>query len=875
MAAQAGEEEGRGEIVASVLLAAMSLPPGEREGFIEQACASADLRAEVHRRIEWEERMGGFLLEPLVDRERFDRPFQPGETVLNGRFQINGVAGEGGMGIVYDAFDTRVGTRVALKCPRFEFRKRLSAEVRKSLLVMHRNACRVYSLHTEETETGPVDFLSMEFLDGETLGAKLETAGPEWVRSAEGGSVIAQIFDGLEAVHRCGVVHRDLKPGNVMLTPDTSGLRAVITDFGIAEAGDVHSSNTRGAPAYVAPELWKGEPASVRSDIYALGAMLFVMAARRTPFHDGASWEERLGKLPDLEALPRSWRSPLARCLDPDPARRFATVAELRTAMAPSRRWLIVGGVSAAGAAAAEFTRRTWFASDIRLAVLPPPDGTDPLVQGLLHAVSYGLAQLRPPRRKLMVSSVAQCLLDRVRDGKRAVEIFASTHVVSVRTERDRIVIELAEAASGRRLRSWEDSASRAGFDARLFALQARVIDEVIAEFGLAAVASRPGLPESVYASYLRALHLARLDVRHSLEAIPLFEKVVEAAPESALAYAGLAEALLNAQYAKNDPSFQGRALNALVKAEQLDPESPQVHAMLGRLHAAGGFWERALAEHQRAAQLDPSTADPHVQMGYANAYLGRMEASEAAFRQAVRIEPRSYRARAAMGLYLYEVRRIDEAEKEWLEAARLAPEQISVLTNLAELYASTGRTAQAIQQARDSIAKRKTLAAFEILGDIDRRAGRYAEAISNYEAAIPLGPPSYKIWGPLATAYRAAGRSEDATKALRTGLGIANRAIAGNPRDGDRLAWAAYYHACLGEPEAARARAQEALNIAANPMMRIRQRLVLTFDALGDRASAIRLMGEAPGQLRQELANLEELSQDLRRDPAIQSWKR
>ncbi len=875
MAGQTGEEEGRGEVVATVLLAAMSLPPEDRESYVEQACTDPDLRAEIRQRVEWEERMGGFLLEPLADRERFDSPFQPGETVLDRRFRIDRIAGEGGMGVVYEAFDERLKTRVALKCPRFEYRKRLSAEVRKALLVMHRNACRVYNLHTEETQMGPVDFLSMEFLEGETLASKLERAEPTWVQSKEAMAVVEQILDGLAAVHQCGVIHRDLKPGNVMLTSDSSGLRAVITDFGIADAGDIYSSNVRGAPAYVAPELWKGKPASVRSDIYAFGVILFVMATGRAPFADGAGWEERLGKVPDLQGVPRTWRAPLQRCLDPDPARRFASVADLRKALHPSRRWLIAGAGAVAGVAAAESVRRTWFQSDVRLAVLPPPDGTDPLMQGLLHAVSYGLAQLRPPRRRLTVNSVAQCLLDRVRDGKRAVEVFASTHVLLTRRDGDRVVIELAEAGSGRRLRAWEDSASRAGFDARLFALHARVIGEVTSEFGLAAAPSRPGLPESVYADYLRALHLTRLDVRHSLEAIPLFEKVVEAAPDSALAHAGLAEALLNAQYAKNDPSYQGRALSALVKAEQLDPESPQVHAMLGRLHAAGGFWERALAEHQRAAQLDPSNADPHVQMGYANAYLGRMERAEAAFERAVQIEPRSYRARTAMGLYYFEVRRMDEAEREWLEAARLAPDQASVLTNLAELFASTGRTAQAAQQARDSMKIRKTLAAFQILGDIDSRAGRWAEAISNYEQALALGPPNYKVSGVLAAAYRAAGRSEDAVKALRTGLANANRAIAGNPRDGDRLAWAAYYHAHLGEVDPARARAHEALGISASPMMRIRQRLVLAFDALGDRASAIRLISEAPGKLRQELANLEELSQDLRRDPVIQPLKK
>lgn len=860
-----GEEEGRSEVVAAVFSAAMSLPAEQRGSFVEEACADPDLRAEILERLDWEERMDGFLLVPFIERERFDRPFQPGQSVLDGRFRIARVAGEGGMGVVYEAFDESLGMRVAIKCPRFEYRKRLSAEVRKSLLVMHRNACRVYNLHTEQTETGPVDFLSMEFLEGETLAAWLERVAPKWPQSSETASVVRQILDGLEAVHQCGVVHRDLKPGNVMLTPDAAGLRAVITDFGIAEMGDIHSSNARGAPAYVAPELWKGEHASMRSDIYALGVILFVMVTGRTPFAEGVGWDERLGKPPDLQGVPKPWRAALGRCLDPDPARRFASVAELRTALYPSRRWLIASGIAAAGVAAAESVRRIWF-SEIRLAVLPPPAGSDPLLQGFLHSISYGLQQLRPARRKLRVNSPAQCALDGVRDPARAKSIFAATHLVTVGLNRDRVRIELTDADSGRALRVWEEP-SVAGLDTRLFALQSLVIDGVIGELRLAAPSSRPGLPEPVYPEYLRALHLTRLDVGNALEAIPIFEKVVAAAPEAALAHAGLAEALLTAQYAKNDPAYQGRALMALARAEQLDPELPQVHSMLGRLHAAGGFWERALAEHRRAAQLDPSNEDSHTQMGYVLAYLGKMPEAGAAFESAVAIQPRSYRTRTALGLYYYEMRRLSEAEREWIEALRLAPGQTSVRTNLAALYLETGRTDLAVNEANESVKIRPTFAAMEVFGDVHAKAGRWSEAIDEYRRAISVSPQSYKIWASLADALRGAGRVQEAADAFRRGLELSVRAVSGNPRDPERLAWVAFYHAKLGEMPEARVRAEESLAISPTPMTRVRKRLILTFDSLGDRAAAVRLIEGAPDKVRLELAHLDGLSPDLRRD--------
>ena len=111
-----------------------------------------------------------------------DRPFAIGERV-SGRFRILRVAGEGGMGVVYEAMDEKLDRRIALKCPRFEFRRRLSPEAINSLQVTHPNVCRVFEIHTAETPAGDVDFLTMEFLEGETLESRLEHAPDRWLES--------------------------------------------------------------------------------------------------------------------------------------------------------------------------------------------------------------------------------------------------------------------------------------------------------------------------------------------------------------------------------------------------------------------------------------------------------------------------------------------------------------------------------------------------------------------------------------------------------------------------------------------------------------------------------------------------------------------
>ena len=224
------------DLAVTIFLAAMSRPQGERREYVGEACAGdGALQSEVQWRVGWEERMAGFLLTPVFPHERLDRPYAPGGVVLRGRYRILREAGEGGMGVVFEAFDTKVGWRVALKCPRYEYRKRLTQEAAKALRVHHRNVCRVFEIHTDDTEVGEVDFLTMEFVEGETLAAALRSAPPRWLETSGGIDIAKQICAGLQAVHEAGIVHRDLKTTNIMLAAEPGGaLRAVIMDFGIA-----------------------------------------------------------------------------------------------------------------------------------------------------------------------------------------------------------------------------------------------------------------------------------------------------------------------------------------------------------------------------------------------------------------------------------------------------------------------------------------------------------------------------------------------------------------------------------------------------------------------------------------------------------------
>ena len=278
------------ELVMNLVETALAVSPGEREAFVQNACpGNSELFSLVWDYVEAEERMAGFLLEPLYPQASSEHPFEPGE-LLDGRFRIVREVAQGGMGIVYEAVDQKLERRIALKCAKSGFRRRLPPEVRNASEISHPNVCKIFEIHTASTGDGEIDFLTMEFLEGETLAERLRN-GP--LPEKEARTIAQQLCAGLAEAHRNHVIHGDLKSNNIILTSaDHGAIRAVITDFGLARTlqapqRTVQSGQAAGTPDYMAPELWRGEKASVASDIYALGVILYELAGGVRPQEHG------------------------------------------------------------------------------------------------------------------------------------------------------------------------------------------------------------------------------------------------------------------------------------------------------------------------------------------------------------------------------------------------------------------------------------------------------------------------------------------------------------------------------------------------------------------------------------------------------------
>src|SRR5215510_10032488 len=209
------------EVVMTLVAAALERAPADREAYLRSACQDSDTLFEATwQRVQWEERMGSFLLEPMIPRQDLERPFHPGD-VLSDRFKVIREVAHGGMGVVYEAIDQRLNRRIAIKCARPGYGGRLPPEARNAREISHPNVCKLHDIHTCRTQHGEIDFLSMEFLEGETLAQRIRRDGP--LPEGEVRDFSRQILAGLEAAHAKGVVHGDLKSNNIVLTKEAGG----------------------------------------------------------------------------------------------------------------------------------------------------------------------------------------------------------------------------------------------------------------------------------------------------------------------------------------------------------------------------------------------------------------------------------------------------------------------------------------------------------------------------------------------------------------------------------------------------------------------------------------------------------------------------
>lgn len=348
------------EHIKDVFDAALELSPDEQSRFLAQACNGDEaIRLEVERLLGEYDRAGSFMetaprYASLNSCPRDESRTFAASEIVAGRFRIMRFIAQGGMGEVYEAEDLDLHERVALKTVRpliaadqkaLEVVKR---EIHHARKVTHPNVNRIFDLERHCQPGGDeVAFLTMELLDGETLAERLKRVRRMTI--SEAWPLIQQMAAGLGAAHHAGIVHRDFKPGNVMLV-DTPA-RAVITDFGLSRAVDTQAasgepstgsaSGVVGTPPYIAPEQLEGGPVTPATDVYALGVVLYEMLTGTLPFSGQSPLSLAMKRLKEspvslhahVPGLDTKWQEVTLRCLERDPSDRFATAEDVVAAL--------------------------------------------------------------------------------------------------------------------------------------------------------------------------------------------------------------------------------------------------------------------------------------------------------------------------------------------------------------------------------------------------------------------------------------------------------------------------------------------------------------------------------------------------------------
>ena len=709
----------RWQTCTDVFNAAVEQPPGERAAFLERSCDGDEaLRRKVELLLKYHDRCGDFIKSPAFEVAPELLAGDPATLVGQhlGCYRVDSVAGVGGMGVVYLAWDERLGRKVALKLlpPSMVTNEadleRLKREARTASALNHPN---IVTIH----EIGEVDsthYVAAEFIEGITLRERM-TKGP--IPPNEAIDIATQVASALCVAHRASIVHRDIKPDNIMVRPD--GYVKVL-DFGIAKLTQQEALGTttmlRAQPAtqhsmvlgttrYMSPEQAMAQHVDARSDLWSLGVVLYEMLAGCAPF-EGDTATDVIAAIFDRDPqplkhrasmLPAALQSVVDRCLRKDPAKRYQTAEEMLSELraikekadgiaARSARWIAVAAVAALLAGLALFytwrggrtePARALAPPEKSIAVLPLQNLSEDkqnafFADGVQDELLSNLSKIKD-LKVISRTSVMQYKSGTKRNLKEIAQQLGVSNVVegSVRRSGDhvRVSVQLIDARTDRHL--WGENYDRTLADS--VSLQGDLATEIAAAVGAtltpqekARVVARPTNNPAAYDAYLRARAIP-VDWGFALKgdiesAIRLYEQAVKLDSNFTLAWAYLSIAQIRSYWREEDEQNQARlaaAKDSLNHALALDPNLPEVHL-------ARGYHEpddtRALAQFRQAEKGLPNSVDVIEAIARVQRALGHWDEAVADLRRAIELDPRNITASNDLALTYCAMRRFPEA---------------------------------------------------------------------------------------------------------------------------------------------------------------------------------------------------------------------
>ncbi|OZC03659.1 serine/threonine-protein kinase [Rubricoccus marinus] len=808
-----------------------------------------------------------------------DGSFLVGRSV--GPYRIEERIGGGGMGVVYRATDTRLGRTVALKFLAARLRadptarQRLREEARAVAALDHPHVASVFDVG--ETEDGR-EYVAMAFYEGETLEARLQQ-GPLAPEAAV--EIACQIASGLGAAHRAGIVHRDVKPANVMLVGEPAS--AKVLDFGIAKTEHVHltqEGESVGTALYMSPEQLRGEPTDARSDVWALGAVLYEMLAGRRPF--GGSYAAAIGYAvlhedpPPLAGdLPDGLEAVVLRCLAKSPEARYASMEALAADLdafqdgrvppapeaTPARagtglwRWAAaLLAVVLVAIAVVVLWPEPARAESQRLVVLPfrasGPDA-EALSEGLVEAVTSKLGALGPLRERVRVVPASE--VEAGMTPSEAHERFGATLVVegSVATEGDEVRVTFGLVEVGREgpvqgPTEQIDDARGSSFalqDAAALGVLRMLRIEIGAAEKSALASGGTGDPEA-NERYLRGRGVLRnqqsdADVARARD---LFGEAISRDPAFALAYAGLAEAEWQTYRRTDAVEWADRAIANAKHALELDDGLAEVHISLAIIYQGRQRFRDGLASIDRALEIDPTNGEAVRRQAKIYADLGRAPEAERAFRRAIALAPDLWRPYNSLGVFYLDEGRAAEAAAQFQKGLEINPVNLSLFINLGVASVISGDFEQA-QRAFEEVLRLDpddSDAAYN-LSTVRAFLGDTGGAVEAAQRAVALRPDDYEAHEALAEALWNAGKQGEARASFQTSLRLARGHLTVG-RDPDVLKVMARVFALSGQRDSARVYLREIGERISPEAASVQEVFVIgvTHELAGQRAEAL-----------------------------------
>jgi len=771
------------------------------------------------------------------------------------------------MGDVYLAEDTRLGRQVALK--RLSERrmvepaaKRLIREARAAAALNHPNIGAVYDVLEAEGTT----WIVMEYVPGETLADRLGRGPLGLAAALRAGE---QLCEALAEAHSHGILHRDVKPANLVLAANG---RLKVLDFGLATwlSPDPHSDSVSGSldaapgetklvgtPSYIPPERFEGRSSGEREDVYAVGVVLYELLTGRRPYA-GATLPDLAAAILDGQAPPLRTLSPavpeavaglVAQAMARDPAARPASAAELGAALrrlgpdtaaltlsqpalrvGRSRRGRLRGGLlSAAGFLVLLLAGGLWLRPRGPeppgvpvVLVLPLANATgdasaDALGAGLADVLISALVRV-PGVNVLSLSAGQTCARDR-RDPACPTREFGADYVLDGTVQRDarRLRVTLSLVRGTTSVVAWSESFDGVLDD--LFGLQHRVAEGVAAALRLRVPRDETGsaralaMSERVFSDYAEALRLLeRRDQRASLDqAIRLLVAVTSAEPGFVLGWAGLGRAYWTRFEETRSPPDGERAEVALDEALRLDPDAPGVLITRAMVLKGKGQLQEAEAAARRAAGVLPESDEAHAALGVILAAEGRVDEGIAELRRAIALRPGYWRHHDALALAEYRRGRLEEAAESFRRVVELRPDSAWGHVNLGSALYAMGERAAARREFERAIAIEPDADALSNLGFLAFEERRYADAALAFEQAVALLPEDAGLHRNLGDAYAKLGRTEAAGSAYAKAVRLQQALLRARPDDARTIARLAVYEAKVADHEEARRLAERA----------------------------------------------------------------